>query len=188
MTMDALEALLTRTSAPRLSGPVPADAVLDNICKAALRAPDHGLLRPWRFLMISGDGRDKLGELFVQAQREDEPEASDVALEKTRGKPLRAPLIIVVIARLSEHPKVPQVEQMISAGAAAENMMIAAHAQGLGAMWRTGGMAYHPRVAVGLGLDDNERIVGFLYLGEIEGRSRSMVDLPIDDFFETWSG
>lgn len=186
--MDALEALLTRTSAPRLGGAVPDEAKLNNIYKAALRAPDHGLLRPWRFLLVCGDGRHRLGDLFAEAQRADAPQTSDVMLDKTRAKPLRAPLIIVVIARLSEHPKVPEVEQMVSAGAAAENMMLAAHAQGLGAMWRTGAMAYSVQVRGGLGLADDEHIVGFLYVGEIEGRSRLLPDLAVDEFFAQWPG
>ena len=186
--MDAIEALLTRTSAPRLGGPVPDKAVLENIFKAGLRAPDHALLRPWRFLLVSGHDRYLLGNLFAAAQLEDEPDASEIALEKTRNKPLRAPLIVVVVARIAEHPKVPEVEQLLSAGAAAENMMVAAHAQGLGAMWRTGGMAYHRRVHAGLGLAGNERVVGFLYLGAIEGRSRLLPDLAVEDFFERWSG
>jgi nitroreductase len=184
--MDALEALLTRTSAPRLGGSEPDETALDNMFRAALRAPDHGLLRPWRFLLIRGDARMRLGDLFVQAQQQDEPDIREALLEKTRTKPLRAPLIIVVVVRLKQHPKVPEIEQFISAGAAAENMLLAAHAQGVGAMWRTGSMAYHRLVHKGLGLAENERIAGFLYVGEIEGRSRQIAPLPVGEFFEEW--
>lgn len=186
--MDALEALLGRTSARRLGGEMPEKAKLDNVFKAALRAPDHGLLHPWRYLLVSGEARQRLGDLFAQAQRETEPEVSDATLDKTRAKPLRAPLIVVVIASLRERPNVPDVEQLISAGAAAENMMLAAYAQGLGAMWRTGAMAYSDLVHRELGLEANERIVGFLYLGHAEGQSRSAPELPIDEFFKKWPG
>jgi len=162
--------------------------MLQNIFKAALRAPDHALLRPWRFLTIRGQARNALGELFAEAQRQDDPAISDVLLDKTRSKPLRAPLIVVVIARISEHPKVPPVEQMASASAAAENMMLAAFAQGVGAMWRTGDMAYHPLVRKGLGLDDNEQVVGFLYLGQSEGRARTLTPLSVNEFVVDWPG
>jgi len=184
--MDALEALHTRTSAPRLGGAVPDDEKLDNMFKAALRAPDHALLRPWRFLLIKGDARRTLGDLFVQAQLQDDPQMRDVPVEKARAKPLRAPLIIVVIASIKEHPKVPEVEQLISAGAAAQNMLLAAHAQGVGAMWRTGSMAYHPLVHQGLGLTDNEKIVAFLYVGEMAGKARLLSRLTVNEYFEEW--
>lgn len=185
--MDALEALHTRVSVSRVGDQPPDDDALENIFKAALRAPDHALLRPWRFLVIREEGRAHLGKLFAEATRADDPEADDNALQKAASKPFRAPLLVVAIARIMPHPKVPEVEQIVSTGAAMQNMLIAAHAQGVGAMWRTGGMAYHPVVQKGLGLDPNERVVGFLYLGEIEGgRVRNVPDMKVDDFFEQW--
>lgn len=186
--MQALEALLGRISSPRLGGAAPTGEVLDNMFKAALRAPDHALLRPWRFIVVQGEARGKLGELFVQAQREDNPEISQIQLDKAATKPLRAPMIIVVVASIKEHPKVPEVEQLISAGAAAQNILLAAHAQGVGAMWRTGGMAYHPVIRDGLGLADNERVVAFLYVGEVEGDKRNITPLPVADFVSEWQG
>lgn len=186
--MDALEALHTRVSVPRVGGSPPGQEVLDNMFKAALRAPDHALLRPWRFLIVRDEARERLGELFVKAQRVDDPGMSEAMIEKARSKPLRAPLLIVVIAAITEHPKVPEVEQILATGAAAHGMLLAAHAQGVGAMWRTGSMAYHPVVWEGLGLDSNERIVGFLYVGEIEGRTREVAPLPPEDFVDEWKG
>ena len=184
--MDALEALHTRVSVGRLGGEPPSGEVLEQICRAALRAPDHAMLRPWRFLRIAGEGRERLGDLFVKATRHDEPEASQAALNKAAGKPLRAPMIIVAIARKQPHDKVPEVEQVISAGAAVQNMLIACHALGVGAMWRTGGMAYHAIVEQGLGLDVGESIVGFLYAGEIEGRIKPVPELEVGDYFAEW--
>ena len=186
--MQALEALLGRISSPRLGGAPPSGETLQNMFKAALRAPDHALLRPWRFMVVQGDARARLGELFVAAQREDEPDTSQLQLEKAASKPLRAPMIIVVIARPKPHPKVPEIEQLISAGAAAQNILLAAHAQGVGAMWRTGGMAYHPVVHKGLGLAAHERVVAFLYVGEVEGEKRNITPLPVADYVSEWQG
>jgi len=185
--MDALQALQNRVSVGRLSGPVPDEQTQDNLFKAALRAPDHGMLRPWRFLTIAGDDRLALGELFVSAQKADNPQMTEVEHQRMLAKPLRAPLIVVVIAVLSEHPKVPELEQLLSAAAAAQNMLVAAHAMGLGAMWRTGGMAYHPSVLVGLGLKSHERLLGFLYIGQITGKTRLLPELPVEAFVSAWT-
>lgn len=181
--MKALDALHSRTSAPRLTDPSPDTEVLKNIYKAALRAADHALLRPWRFLTISGASRDKLGELFVQARQ---GELSEEEEQKLRRKTHRAPLIVVCISSYKQHPKVPQLEQDLSAGAATQNMLNAAHAQGVGAMWRTGSMAYNKTVMKGLGLGDNEKIIGFLYLGSINGNRKNVLMPAIEDHFQEW--
>jgi nitroreductase len=183
--LDALEALHSRNSSARLSGTV-RQVALDHIIRAGLRAPDHGQLRPWRILVIEGEGRDRLGLLFAQAKLTSDPHQSTEQLAKLRGKPQRAPVILVVVARIVEHPKVPAVEQILSAGAVAQNMLVAAHALGLGAMWRTGEMTYNPMVQKGLGLDENEKIVGFIYLGEREGRQKSLPDVSIEDHVTRW--
>ena len=184
--MDALEALHTRVSVGRLPGEPPSGDVLQQIYRAALRAPDHGALRPWRFLQIAGDARERLGELFREATREKDPDTPEPMLDKAASKPLRAPLIVVAIASKQADTKIPEVEQVISAGAAVQNMLIACHALGVGAMWRTGGMAYHERVRRGLGLNDAETIVGFLYVGEVEGPVKPIPDLNVADFFADW--
>ena len=184
--MDALEALHSRVSSGRLGGEPPSGEVLDAIRLAALRAPDHALLRPWRFLTITGTGRERLGDLFVAATLHDDPEASQAAQNKASIKPLRAPMIIVAIARTTQNDKVPVIEQILSTGAAAQNMLIAAHALGVGAMWWTGSMAYHNLVKSGLGLSVGEEIVGFLYLGNTAGRIRPVPELDPDDFFSNW--
>ncbi len=184
--MDAIEALHKRVSTPRLGGEAPDATTRDKIFKAALRAPDHAQLRPWRFIQIEGESRDFLGELFAEAKQAAEPNVSARDLVKARAKPLRAPLIVVVVAAPEVHPKVPEIEQMLSAGAAAQNMIIASYALGVGAMWRTGGMAYDPVVKVGLGLASHERIVGFLYLGEPQGNVRIAPELEPAEYVTTW--
>lgn len=164
--MDAIEALLTRTSVIRLTEPAPDGDDLDVLLRAALRAPDHKCLRPWRFLVVRGDALDRLGEVFARALEARQPGVGEDALERERKRPRRAPLVVVVVTRPQEGVAgVPVVEQVLSTGAAAENILLAAHALGYGGAWRTGAPAYDPFVHQGLGLGSGESIAGFLYLG-----------------------
>lgn len=184
--MDALELLHGRVSIPVLGEPGPSAAQLDAMVRAALRAPDHAVLRPWRFLEISGEGREQFGEALLRAKLQAEPDLPEAQQIKMRSKALRAPTIIVVIASLTEHYKVPEVEQMISAGCAANNMILAAHAMGLGAMWRTGASAYNAGLMQEIGLAANERIVGFLYVGTPAGSIKKVPELDPAAFLGTW--
>ena len=163
--MDALEALHTRGSAAILGEPGPSADQLAALLKAAARAPDHGLTRPWRFLVVRGEARGRLGEAMATAAHARDPSMSAEALERERAKPLRAPVLLVVAAKPRERRGVPEIEQLLAAAAAAENVMLAAHALGLGAMWRTGDAAYDAHVKAALGLEPADAIVGFLYLG-----------------------
>jgi nitroreductase len=166
--MDAIEAILTRRTVPpvKMGPPGPDEASLRRILEAGAAAPDHGLLRPWRFLVVRGEGRARLGELFADFVRRTAQGASPQEIEKQRTAPLRAPVIVVVAARVEpEHPKIPAVEQIGSAAAAAQNMLLAAHALGFAAKWATGKQAYDDTVRAGLGLRGSDLIVGFLYLG-----------------------
>ncbi len=167
--MDAMELLGGRHSATRLTEPGPDQAELDAILGAALRAPDHGRLRPWRFVVIPEARREAFGELLERSLVTRAPEASAEELARERGKALRAPLIVVAAARLRREHKIPEVEQLLAAGAAVENVMLAAQALGFGAMWKTGAPAYDPTVKQALGLDAEDAIVGFLYLGTAVG-------------------
>ena len=184
--VDALDALHKRVSSPRLSGEVD-HAALANIFRAALRAPDHAQLRPWRFLTVSGESREHLGELFAQARLTEDPSLTQAELQKVKKKPMRAPMLVVAIVSFKDHPKVPEVEQILSTGAAVQNMLVAAFAQGVGAMWRTGSLTYNRMVADGLGLDDGETIAGFLYLGEPIGNMKTIKELDIKEFTAEWS-
>lgn len=170
--MDALEALCTRTSVSSLIEPGPTDEQLATILRAASRAPDHARLRPWRFLIVRGDARRRLGEVMADALRLSDPEAPEPLLERERQKPMRAPAILVVSVTPRERPGVPEVEQVLAGGAAAQNILLAAHALGLGAIWRTGGTAYDENVIRALELDPGSRIVGFLYLGTPAGEAK----------------
>lgn len=186
--MQALDLLLNRVSVGRLLEPAPDAAQRELLFRAALRAPDHGQLRPWRFLTVEGAARVQLGELFASALQAGNSQVRSEALDKARAMPLRAPLLVVVIARLTIPHKVPEQEQLLAAGCAAHGMLLAAHAQGLGAMWRTGELCYDAHVMAGLGLADNERIVGFLYLGSVEGGRRTPQVLAPADFVGSWQG
>ena len=190
--MDALALLHTRNSSPVLAEPGPDKPALDNMIKAALRSPDHARLRPWRFLTIAGDARNQLGELFADAaaRRQAEQQLPELDAEqrgKLAAKALRAPLILVVIAKITEHPRVPAVEQILSAGCAAQNILLAAHAQGYAGVWRTGDNAYDAGIKKGLGLVDNEELVGYLYLGTAADTLKAIPTLSVADFCQAWT-
>ncbi|HJL17675.1 MAG TPA: nitroreductase [Sandaracinaceae bacterium LLY-WYZ-13_1] len=163
--MDAIELLSTRASHAKLGEPAPDDATLDAILEAALRAPDHALLRPWRVLVVRGEARARLGDVLAETAAAREPDASEDKIERARRKPLRAPLLLVVAATPTEHPKAPEIEQVLSAGAVAHGILLGLHARGFAGMWRTGAPAYDPKVKEALGLRPEDHIVGFLYAG-----------------------
>jgi nitroreductase len=164
-TMDALAALTTRVSPAALDLPGPTPAALEKILEAAVAAPDHGRIKPWRFILVEGVAREKLGSLMAELLLRREPGASEGKLVAERKKTLRAPLIVVVAAALRDDPKVPQIEQIIAVGAAAQNMLVAAHALGYGGFWRTGVNAYDAAMKRALGLAETDAIIGFLYFG-----------------------
>jgi len=163
--MQAIDALLKRRSARELTEPAPDEGALELILSSAVRAPDHGRLRPWRFLVVRGGARERLGELFAAHAQRAQPQLGAQALQRERLRALRAPLIVVVAAHCNPAVKIPLIEQTLSAGAAAHAMMLAAFALGFNAMWKTGGPAYDETVKQALGFASTDAIVGFLYLG-----------------------
>ncbi len=191
--MDAIGLLLNRASVmPRLHGEAPVtEEALETILQAAVRAPDHGRLRPWRFLLIRGAARERLGEVFADALLRRAPDASQTMIRKERERPQRSPLVIAVIARLTrDHPKVPEIEQMMSAGAAAYNMVLAAQALGLGAIWVTGVNAYDEHVLQALGLGKDEKLAGYVYVGPLREGARVITPKRPDphDLTAEWEG
>lgn len=159
-----IELLTQRTSSGRLQLPAPNKEQLASIIAAACRAPDHGRIKPWRFLAIEAQGLAALGELFAKAL-EVKGEHSAEKLADIAQKPLRAPMILCVIACVEEHAKVPFHEQRYSAACAANMALLAANALGFGGIWRTGPMASDAVVREGLHLAENEELIGFLYIG-----------------------
>lgn len=164
--MEGLSLLLQRHSCGRLVAPAPQGEALENILQAALAVPDHGGLHPWHFILCEGDGLGRLGALLADAAQRRGEDADAVA--KLRQAPLRAPLVAVVVSRATDHPKVPVLEQQLSAGCAAMAMQMAAQAQGFGGIWRSGWVMFDQGVHQALGLADGEQIVGFVYLGTPE--------------------
>lgn len=162
--MDAMELLLGRTSAVQLAEPAPNDEAIEKIIQSAVYAPDHGRLRPWKFILIRGDMRRVLGEVMADSLKRKQPDSPPEILNRERAKAMRAPLIVVV-AHTPRASKIPAIEQMLSTAAAAQNIMLAAYALGYGAMWKTGDAAYDEEVKHTLGLATPDSIVGFIYVG-----------------------
>ena len=154
--------------------------------RAAVRVPDHAWLRPWRFLAIQGERRADFGSVLQHALIVRNPDADDRAREKAEKSPFRAPLVLVVVTRFSEHPKVPLVEQRMSAACAAHAILLAAQALEYAGVWRTGDAAFDRSVMIELGLAEDEEITGFLYLGTRDGPSKTIPPLDPDDFLSQW--
>jgi len=194
MVLDAahtIDTLLSRRSVPalQLREPGPAQHEIDAAIDAALRAPDHGGLRPWRFVLIQGAARARLAELFVRRMQLREPPTPPGKIEKARSMALGAPLVIAVAAHLQPDHKVPELEQLLAAGAGVMNLLNAFHAQGFGAVWLTGGNAYDPEIAKALGFDAQQRCLGFVYVGSKPPPGNPLPQRPERAaFVRDWSG
>ena len=164
---DALDLLKTRRSVKpvELSGPGPTAAELDTILTVASRVPDHGKLAPWRFIVFEGDARLKAGDAIAAAFRAKYPDCKDDQVAAERQRLARAPLVIAVVSRAAPHVKIPEWEQVLSAGAAAMNLVTASHALGFAANWITEWYAYDRGVLDALGLAAHEKIAGFVHIG-----------------------
>jgi nitroreductase len=166
--MDLFAAIETRVSALKLCEPAPSREHLLRILQAGGRAPDHGKLAPWRFIVIQGAARNALGELMAQRLLQRNSVITDEELQRERRKVLRAPCIIAATATVTKPHKVPEIEQVLAVGAAVQNMFLAAHALGYGVMWKTGAPAYDASIKAHLGLAVADHIVALLYLGSID--------------------
>jgi nitroreductase len=173
--LSPIDALLSRTSVPPrlLTEPGPSDAELDLILDAALRAPDHGNLKPVRFVLVRGAARQRFGDMLARAARQRQPDAPEALIEKLRTWPCTPPLLIAVAAQLRVRHAIPEIEQLLSAGASAMNTLNAAHLLGFAGMWVTGPSAYDPDVVRALGLVGDVKLVGFLALGTSDGPVRA---------------
>ncbi|MDP6832175.1 MAG: nitroreductase [Alphaproteobacteria bacterium] len=168
MTMDAMECMLGRQSTPAalLAEPAPNDDEILTLLETAMRAPDHGALQPWRFLIIRDGRRHDLGEIFAAALARREPDSGPDEIEKARGKATRAPLVLAVWAEIVEnHPKVPAIEQVVATAAALQNLLNALHARGYNAILVTGAPCYDENVKAPLGLAPKDVLVGFIHIG-----------------------
>ncbi len=166
--MDAIDLLLARRSvvAANIGEPGPDDAALDTILRAATRVPDHGKLAPWRIQVLRKEGQRRLGDLLADLFACEIPDARPKQIEFERQRPQRAPLLLVVTAKIRKDHKIPEMEQMLSGGAVCTSILIAANALGHCAQWITEWPAYRPEVARALGHDPAcDRIIGFVYIG-----------------------
>lgn len=174
--MDALELLVNRRSASRLAEPAPTGEQLQNILRAGMRAPDHGTLQPWQFFIVEGEGRERFSQTLEQAAIA--AGSDEKAIEKARTSPSRAPMMIVVVAKCEDHPKVPVWEQLLSAGCAVMAMQMAALAQGFNGIWRTGPLIDSPVVRDALDCRAQDKVVGFLYLGTPQLKASTTISAP----------
>jgi nitroreductase len=181
-----LAALHSRVSVGELVEPAPSAQQRDAIFRAALRAPDHGQLRPWRFLLVEGDNRIAVGNIIADVEELCYGPQSESQRSKAAKRLLRAPLVLLIVAHIIPHAKIPEIEQMMSVAAAVQNMLLAAHALGIGAMWRSGMVTYETLLAEKLGLAAEERLLGFLYLGTPKGELKSVQELDVKGFFKSW--
>lgn len=164
---DALHLLKTRRSVKpmELAGPPPSEADIAEMLAIASRVPDHGKLTPWRFIVFTGDARRAAGAAIAAAFRADRPDATAEQIAFEENRLARAPLVIAVVSRAGTHVKIPEWEQLMSAGASTMSLVIAAHAMGYAASWITEWYAYDRRVLDALGVAENERIAGFVHIG-----------------------
>jgi nitroreductase len=173
---NAEQTIRSRRSVPALylREPGPSPQQIQAALDAALSAPDHGLLRPWRFVLITGEARARLAELFVRRMLERDPATPPAKLDKARRMPVSAPLVIAAGARILTQHKIPELEQLLASAAGVMNLLNVFHAQGYGAIWLTGANAYDPQIVQALGFAADERCLGFIYAGSIDPAYRAL--------------
>ena len=187
---ETLDLLLRRrsTSAKTMASPGPDAGQLRQILQAAARVPDHGKLFPWRFLVIEGHGREKLGEALEEALVARNANVSESLRRFERNRFLRAPVIVTVISSLKTEKPIPEWEQRLSAGAVCQNVLVAAAAAGFGANWLTEWCAYDDIVTARLGLAEGEKIAGFIYIGTATAALEERPRPVLDDIVSRWTG
>ncbi len=182
----ALDMLMSRHSPWPLTEPAPSAPELDLVFQAALRAPDHGQLRPWRFIVIRGDARHALAKVFARAARARDPDGN---AERFASKALSAPVLIALGVRIVHGHKVPASEQVLAVGAGVMNMLNALHVLGYGGFWASGLNSRDPLVRRELGLDAGDELIGFLYVGTPKDRSDRGAARPDPDAcVSEWTG
>ena len=187
--MNDTESLLLRrrSVAPHLLGGPPLDpGELDRLLTIAARVPDHGKLAPWRFLVIAGEARARLGDRIAAAFQADEPDAPADRLATERNRLSRAPTVVAVVSRARPHAKIPEWEQVLSAGAVCMNLVVAASALGYGAQWLTGWAAYERRALDIVGLAAHEKIAGYVHIGTPTERLSDRPRPALADIVSHW--
>jgi nitroreductase len=180
---DAIDLLKTRRSVKpiELQDPGPTAAELETLLTIASRVPDHGKLTPWRFIVFEGAARAEAGDKIAAIFRDNRPDATADQIEFERKRLARAPLVVAVVSRASPHAKIPEWEQILSAGAAATSLVLAAHALGFAASWLTEWYAYDRRVLDALGVKSDERLAGFVHIGRSVKPAEDRPRPPLSD-------
>lgn len=188
MSNPTLDHLLSRrsVSANAMTEPGPDADQLGQILTAGTRVPDHKKLVPWRFIVFQGAAREAFGQVIAEACRAEEDEPSTFRLDTEAKRFLRAPVVVAVISRVIQTPAVPEWEQILSAGAACQNLMLAATALGFGAQWITEWYAFSPGVRQALQLSENERVAGFIYIGTAKEKPEERDRPALADVVTTW--
>jgi nitroreductase len=163
--MDVLQAIQHRQSIGKVKPDAVPQELIEKMLQAAAQAPNHHTVRPWRFIVLTGAARERLGDIMAETLKAKKPEMNEQGLNAERAKPLRAPVLIAVGVDKPSEPKVEEIENIAAAAAATQNMLLAAQALGLAAMWRTGPAATNPDVKAYLGLAPDQHIIGFIYVG-----------------------
>ena len=162
-----IELLRRRRSLPPqgMTGPGPGPGEIETLLTIASRVPDHGKLTPWRFLIFEGAARDRVGAIAARLLETDDPAITDARRQAELTRFSRAPLVIGVISRAAPHVKIPEWEQVLSAGAVCMNLAIAANALGYVTAWLTEWCAYDRRFCDAIGVGGGEKIAGFIHIG-----------------------
>jgi nitroreductase len=163
--MDVFDTIHNRHSQGKVKqDPVPR-ALIEKLLSAAVQAPNHYKVRPWRFVVLTGNARNQLGDVFAASQRDRYPDLPPEASDKTRGLPLRAPVVIAVGVDRPSEEKVLDIENVCAVSAACQNILLAAEAEGLAVKWRTGEWARDPKIKEYLGFSADQHLIAYLYIG-----------------------
>lgn len=186
---SAMSLLLSRRSAKArdLAEPGPSEMELRQILTAASRVPDHGKLAPWRFVVIGKENREAFAEGLVAALHRENPNASDIEIDGAYQFARQAPVIVSVLSRITQGIKIPEWEQELSAGAACQNLLMAAHALGYHANWLTGWATYSPAVITLLGGKAGDRCAGFIFIGTSSRPAEERPRPNLDEITTVWS-
>ena len=183
---EIIDCIINRVSNKNLELPYPSYEEMQAVYKAAMRAPDHAWLRPTKFIEIKGKGLDKLSKIFEKFAIHDMKLENDALINKYKNAPYRAPMILVAMTNMKDHPKVPKTEQMFSTAAAIQNILISLDSLGYGAIWRSGVFALNSKILKYFNIDQNSEIIGYIYIGSPIERRKKIPDSKIEDYVDIW--
>ena len=186
--METIKTLISRRSNSQLIDPIPSKDEMKLVYQAAFRAPDHSWLRPWRFIEVTGSGRNKLGQAFVNSVKKIE-DIDEERENKILALPMRSPMIIIIIAEITDKPNVPRLEQIQSTAAATQNILLALHDMGYAAYWRTGKYSTENNkfISSELSLNNNAEVLGYLYVGTPSKEPREAPSLEQENYVSVWN-